>query len=195
MQLFGSQNRTLRLTVGRDGRINFPELGPINVGGSTFGRVAADIEAARGAPDDRRARQRRMGDTRSIRVFVMGEANRPGTYTVSGLATITSALYASGGVKPIGSLRDIQLKRQGAVVRRLDLYDLLLRGDTSDDAKLLPGDVIFIPPVSATVAVDGEVQRPAIYEIKGNTSVAGYRAAGWRSHQPRPTPVARRWCA
>ena len=112
-----------------------------------------------------------MGDTRSIRVFVMGEANRPGTYTVSGLATITSALYASGGVKPIGSLRDIQLKRQGAVVRRIDLYDLLLRGDTSDDSKLLPGDVIFIPPVSATVAVDGEVQRPAIYEIRGNTSV------------------------
>ncbi len=113
-----------------------------------------------------------MGDTRSIRVFVMGEANRPGSYTVSGLATVTSALYASGGMKPIGSLRDIQLKRQGAVIRRLDLYDLLLRGDTSDDAKLLPGDVIFIPPVSATVAVDGEVQRPAIYELKGTTSVA-----------------------
>jgi polysaccharide biosynthesis/export protein len=112
-----------------------------------------------------------MGDTRSIRVFVMGEANRPGTYTVSGLATITSAIYASGGVKSIGSLRDVQLKRQGAVVRRLDLYDLILRGDTSDDAKLLPGDVIFIPPVSATVAVDGEVRRPAIYEMKGTTRV------------------------
>jgi polysaccharide biosynthesis/export protein len=112
-----------------------------------------------------------MGDTRSIRVFVMGESNRPGSYTVSGLATITSALYASGGVKPIGSLRDVQLKRNGAVVRRLDLYDLLLRGDTSDDAQLLPGDVIFIPPVSATVAVDGEVQRPAIYELRGETNV------------------------
>ncbi|MET0659506.1 MAG: SLBB domain-containing protein, partial [Steroidobacteraceae bacterium] len=113
-----------------------------------------------------------MGDTRSIRVFVMGEANRPGSYTVSGLAAISSALYAAGGIRPIGSLRDIQLKRNGAVVRRIDLYDLLLRGDFSDDAKLLPGDVIFIPPVSATVAVDGEVHRPAIYEIKGNTSVA-----------------------
>src|SRR6185295_11956613 len=85
---------------------------------------------------------------------------------------VTSALYAGGGITPIGSLRDIQLKRQGAVVRRLDLYDLLLRGDTGDDTKLLPGDVIFIPPISATVAVDGEVHRPAIYELKGNTSVA-----------------------
>jgi len=172
VQLFGSQNRNLRLVVGRDGSVSFPELGPIPVGGQTFARVAADIEA-------RVARQMigvrasvRMGETRSIRVFVMGEANLPGSYTVSGLSTVTSALYASGGVKPIGSLRDIQLKRQGAVIRRLDLYDLLLRGDTSDDAKLLPGDVIFIPPVAATVAVDGEVQRPAIYEIKGSTSVA-----------------------
>ncbi len=172
VQLFGSQNRTLRLTVGRDGRISFPELGPINVGGQTFERVANDLEA-------RVSRQMigvrasvGMGATRSIRVFVMGETNRPGSYTVSGLTTVTSALYASGGVKPIGSLRDIQLKRQGAVIRRLDLYDLLLRGDTSGDAKLLPGDVIFIPPVSATVAVDGEVQRPAIYELKGTTSVA-----------------------
>jgi protein involved in polysaccharide export with SLBB domain len=171
IQLFGSQNRNLRLVVGRDGRISFPEIGPINVAGRTFARAAADIE-------ERVARQMigvrasvAMGDTRSIRVFVMGEANRPGSYTVSGLATMTSALYASGGVKPIGSLRDIQLKRAGAVIRRLDLYDLLLRGDTSDDANLLPGDVIFIPPVSATVAVDGEVQRPAIYEIKGTTSV------------------------
>jgi polysaccharide export outer membrane protein len=171
VQLFGTQNRNMRLTVGRDGHISFPELGPISVEGRSFSRVAADIE-------QRVAQQMigvrasvGLGDTRSIQVFVMGEAQRPGSYTVSGLATITSALYASGGVKPIGTLRDIMLKRQGAVVRRLDLYDLLLRGDTSDDAKLLPGDVIFIPPVSATVAVDGEVNRPAIYEIKGDTSV------------------------
>lgn len=172
VQLFGTQNRNLRLTVGRDGSIRFPDLGPINVGGRTFEKVAADLEA-------RVERQMigvrasvAMGTTRTIRVFVMGEVNRPGSYAVSGLTTVTSALYASGGVKTIGSLRDIQLKRQGAVVRRLDLYDLLLRGDTSDDAKLLPGDVIFIPTISATVAVDGEVQRPAIYEIKGTTSVA-----------------------
>jgi polysaccharide biosynthesis/export protein len=172
VQLFGSQNRNLKLIVGRDGRIGFPELGPINVAGRTFANVAADIE--------RRVSQQMigvrasvgMGDTRSIRVFVMGEASRPGSYTVSGLGTVTSALYAAGGVKAIGSLRDVQLKRQGAVVRRLDLYDLLLHGDTTDDAKLLPGDVIFVPPISKTVAVDGEVHRPAIYEIKGEQSVA-----------------------
>jgi protein involved in polysaccharide export with SLBB domain len=191
VQLFGSQNRTLRLVVGRDGRINFPELGPINVGGQNFNRVVSDIE--------QRVEQQlvgvrasvAMGDTRSIRVFVMGEANRPGSYTVSGLGTITSALYAAGGLKPFGSLRDIQLKRAGAVIRRLDLYDLLLRGDTTDDAKLLSGDVIFIPPVSATVAVDGEVHRPAIYEIKGPTTVEDVvRLAGGMTPEADPSRAA-----
>ncbi len=172
VQLYGNQNRNLRLLVGRDGRVNFPEIGPIAVAGRPFARVAADLEQRVSQQLMGVRASVGMGETRSIRVFVMGEAQRPGSYTVSGLATITSALYASGGVKPIGSLRDIQLKRNGAVVRRLDLYDLLLRGDTSDDAQLLPGDVIFVPPVRNTVAVDGEVRRPAIYEIEESTSVA-----------------------
>ncbi len=172
VQLYGNQNRMLRLIVGRDGRIGFPELGPISVGGQTFNSVKADVES-------RVARQMigvrasvSMGDTRAIRVFVVGEVNKPGSYTISGLGTITSALFASGGVKPIGSLRKVQLKRQGTVVRQLDLYDLLIRGDTTDDAKLLQGDVIFIPPVGSTVSVDGEVKRPAIYEIKNESTVA-----------------------
>jgi protein involved in polysaccharide export with SLBB domain len=172
VQLYGSQNRSFRLTVGRDGRVSFPELGPISVAGKNFNAVRADLES-------RVSRQMigvrasvSMGDTRSIRVFVLGEAIRPGSYTVSGLGSITTALYSSGGIKPTGSLRDIQLKRQGAVIRRLDLYDLLLRGDTSNDAKLLQGDVIFIPPVGATVAIDGEVKRPAIYELRGEAQVA-----------------------
>jgi protein involved in polysaccharide export with SLBB domain len=171
-QLFGAQNRTLRLMVGRDGRVNFPELGPIPVAGKKFDAVREDIEA-------RVARQMigtqvsvGMGDTRSISVFVVGEANKPGSYTVSGLSTITSALYASGGLKTTGSLRDIQLKRRGTVVRRLDLYDLLLRGDTTHDGKLQAGDVIFIPTVGPTAAVDGEVRRPAIYELRGNTPLS-----------------------
>jgi polysaccharide biosynthesis/export protein len=172
VQLFGSQNRAVRLSVNRDGTVSFPELGPIPVSGRTFNAAKAEIEA-------RVSRQMigvranvTMGDTRSIRVFVMGEARRPGSYTISGLGTMTSALFASGGVKPIGSLRDIQLKRQGAIVRHLDLYDLLIRGDTSDDTKLLPGDVIFIPPVGPTVSVDGEVKRPAIYEVRGESDAA-----------------------
>ena len=172
VQLYGSQNRTLRLPVGRDGRVNFPEIGPINVVGERFNSVKESIES-------RVERQLigvrasvSMGDTRTIRVFVLGEARRPGTYTISSLATMTSALYAAGGIKPIGSMRRIQLKRQGTLVRTLDLYDLLIRGDTTGDNKLEQGDVIFIPPVGSTVSVAGEVHRPAIYEVKNETTVA-----------------------
>jgi len=171
VQLYGSQNRNLTLIVRRDGSINFPELGPINVGGQRFSAVKSSIEA-------RVERQMigvrasvSMGDTRSIRVFVLGEAKRQGSYTISGLGTVTSALFAAGGVKPIGSLRHIQLKRQGEIVRELDLYDMLIRGDTHDDAKLLPGDAIFIPPVGKTVSVDGEVRRPAIYELDDESTI------------------------
>ncbi|MDB6011843.1 MAG: hypothetical protein JWL65_4093, partial [Gammaproteobacteria bacterium] len=128
-----------------------------------------------------------MGDTRSIRVFVLGEARRPGTYTISSLATMTSALYAAGGIKPIGSMRKIELKRQGTLVRTLDLYDLLIRGDTTDDNKLEQGDVIFVPSVGNTVSAAGELHRPAIYEIKNESSVADLVAlAGGLTPQADP---------
>jgi polysaccharide biosynthesis/export protein len=172
VQLYGTKNANLQLVVGRDGRVSFPELGPIGVGGQTFASVKAQLES-------RVERQMigvhasvTMGDTRTIRVFVLGDAKSPGSYIISGLGTITSALFAAGGVQPIGSLRNIQLKRRGELVRRLDLYDMLIRGDTNDDAKLLQGDVIFIPPIGPTVTVDGEVHRPAIYEIRNESSIA-----------------------
>jgi len=168
VQLIGNTKGRHSLVVGRDGRIMFPELGPIAVSGLRFEAAKARIESR--VADQMIGTQAvvTMGDLRSIRVFVLGEAERPGSYTVSGLATVTNALFASGGVKTIGSLRNIELKRNGALVKRVDLYDLLLKGDTSGDARLLPGDVIFIPPVGSTVAVTGEIRRPAIYEIKGD---------------------------
>jgi polysaccharide export outer membrane protein len=171
VQLFGGQNRNLPLTVSRDGTVNFPELGPISVGGMRYSAAKATIESRVTQQMIGVRANVAMGETRAIRVFVLGEARQPGSYTVSGLATMTSALFASGGVKPIGSLRDIQLKRQGAIVRRFDLYDLLIKGDTADDAKLQPGDVIFIPPVGPVVSVEGEVKRPAIYELRNETTL------------------------
>ena len=170
VQLIGNTKGNHALTVDREGRINFPDLGPIVVGGMRFEAMRAAIE--------RRVREQMigtqvsitMGELRSIRIFVLGEAQQPGSYTVSGLSTITNALFFSGGVKEIGSLRKIQLKRNGNTVTELDLYDLLLKGDTRADARLLPGDVIFIPPVGATVGVSGEVRRPAIYELNGETT-------------------------
>lgn len=172
VQLYGTQNRYLQLVVARDGRINLPDIGPVNVGGQTFEQVKSGIEARVERQMIGTHASVSMGDTRSIRVFVLGEAKYPGSYTVSGLATITSALYAAGGAKLAGSLRNIELKRNGSLVRQLDLYDLLIRGDTTDDAKLLQGDVIFIPAVGPTASIDGEVRRPAIYEVKRESTLA-----------------------
>jgi polysaccharide export outer membrane protein len=172
VQLIGNTKGRYTLVVGRDGRINFPELGPIAVSGLRFDDVRSMLEA--------RGRDQMIGtqvsvaigQLRSIRVFVLGDAEVPGSYTVSGLSTITNALFASGGVKEIGSLRNIELKRNGNTVAKLDLYDLLLKGDSRADVRLLPGDVIFIPPVGATVSLTGEIRRPAIYELKDETSAA-----------------------
>ena len=104
---------------------------------------------------------------------------------------MTNALFASGGISKIGSLRNIQLKRQGKLITTLDLYDLLLNGDTSKDARLLPGDVIFIPPIGATVGISGEVKRPAIYELKKeNKAIDAIKLAG--GFTPTAFPAASR---
>ncbi len=171
IQIYGNEPATYVLSVDREGRINFPKLGPIMVSGMSFDRARGVIE--------QRVREQligarvsvTMGDLRTIRVFVLGEAEKPGSYTVGGLATMTNALFVSGGVKDIGSLRNIQLKRNGQLVGRLDLYDLLLKGDNSGDRQLLPGDVIFIPPIGRTVSVYGAVRRPAIYELNQEKTV------------------------
>jgi polysaccharide biosynthesis/export protein len=171
IQLYGNDSSRYELTVGRDGRVNFPKLGPVMVSGMSF-------DEAREAIEQRVSKQLigthvsiTMGELRSIRVFVLGEAEKPGSYTVSGLSTMTNALFVSGGVKKIGSLRNIQLKRNGRLISTLDLYDLLLHGDNSGDRQLLPGDVIFIPPIGNTLSVYGAVRRPAIYELKGEKTV------------------------
>ncbi|SVB92477.1 uncharacterized protein METZ01_LOCUS245331, partial [marine metagenome] len=112
-----------------------------------------------------------LGILKSIQVFVLGEAYQPGTYTISALSTLTNALFVSGGVKDNGSLRNIRLNRNGEVLMEFDLYDLLLRGDTSKDMRLQSGDVIFIPTLQRSVGIDGEVRRPGIYELLEEDSV------------------------
>ncbi|HEU4428987.1 MAG TPA: SLBB domain-containing protein [Myxococcota bacterium] len=172
VQLFGSTNRSLSLEVGRDGQIDFPQLGPIAVDGMRFDEAKEQIEARVADQMSGVRANVEMGETRSIRVFLLGEVARPGSYTVSGLSTVTNALFVSGGISRVGSLRNVQLKRSGKLVQTLDLYDLLLKGDTSDDAALLPGDVVFIPPIGPSVGASGEVLRPALYEIAPGATLA-----------------------
>jgi protein involved in polysaccharide export with SLBB domain len=179
LQLIGERGGWYTLVVGRDGLVDLPELGPVAVAGMRFDAAKAMLEERIQQQMIGMRASVSIGALRSIQVFMLGEANRPGSFTVSGLSTITNAVFSSGGVKPIGSLRDIQLKRSGKVVARLDLYELLLNGDTRNDVRLLPGDAIFIPPVGTTVSVTGEVKRPAIYELKpGETASDLIRYAG-----------------
>jgi protein involved in polysaccharide export with SLBB domain len=112
-----------------------------------------------------------MGQLRAIQFFVVGQARRPCSYAASSLSTLVNALFASGGPSSRGSMRAIKLKRGDKVVTEFDLYDLLIRGDKSKDTRLLPGDVIYIPPVGGLVAVSCSVNEPAIYEIKPGTSL------------------------
>lgn len=172
VELYGKMNRSLRLRVARDGHVDLPDIGPVNVAGQPFTSVKSGLEARIQNQMIGVRASVSMGDTRGLQVFVAGAVRRPGSYVLSGFGTMTAALYAAGGMKPIGSLRDVQLKRRGVLVQHLDLYDLLIHGSNADDAKLVDGDVIFVPPVGPTASVTGEVKRPATYELKGEATAA-----------------------
>ena len=170
VQLYGKENHSHSLTINREGEIQFPNLGPLVVAGLSFTDVKALIGTTVSEQMIGVKVSVTVGKLRSIRIFILGAAKLPGSYTINSLSTMTNALFASGGISKAGSLRNIQLKRGGKLVTRLDLYDLLLSGDTSSDTRLLPGDVIFIPSIGKTVGVSGAVRRPAIYELQGETT-------------------------
>lgn len=168
LNTYGKEGQEIELSVNRQGQIVVPGLTPINVAGLTYSEAKQAIKQHVEAQSIGVTAHVAFGELGSIQVFVLGDAYVPGSYVVSSLSTMTHALFASGGIKDIGSLRNIQLKRAGKVISTLDLYDLLLNGDTRNDAMLQSGDVIFIPSVGRQVAVDGAVNRPAIYEVKNN---------------------------
>ncbi|MCS5587809.1 MAG: SLBB domain-containing protein, partial [Porticoccaceae bacterium] len=168
---YGKLNQSLSLQINRDGIVDFPELGPVVLAGLTFGE-AKDMLRSRVATQVIGTQVNiSMGSLRSMQVFVLGEAFKPGAYTVSSLTTITHALMSAGGVSDIASLRNIQLKRGGKTIATLDLYELLLSGNIGNDIRLQSSDVIYIPTVGDLVSVDGQVLRPAIYELKDETRI------------------------
>lgn len=167
---WGRVNGEFFLTVTNEGVIDLPMIGPIVVNGLTFKEVKELIS--------RKARSIvgaevsvTMGRLRSIQVFVAGEVTRPGAHNVSSLSTVTNALMAAGGTATIGSLRKVELRRAGEKSKQIDFYDLLLKGDKSGDARLKNGDVVFVPVIGSVAGVGGNVKRPAVYEMKGRTSL------------------------
>ena len=179
INFYGKESESYEVVVDREGRISIPNLSPVQVAGLTFAEVKELIKAKVEQEVIGIKAFVSVGKLRSIRVLVLGEAYKPGSYSVSSLTTVSHALFVSGGVSDIASLRNIQVKRAGKVVANFDLYDLLINGDSSNDIILKPGDVVFIPSVGSQVAVEGLVKRPAIFELKkGETAAQLLKMAG-----------------
>ncbi|SDF71485.1 polysaccharide biosynthesis/export family protein [Terriglobus roseus] len=167
-----------QLTVDASGKIYVPRVGAIQVAGLRANELQTQI--AREIDHYFRNYQLSvsLGRLRSIQIYVVGEARRPGAYTISGLSTVLNALFASGGPNVQGSMRRIQVRRGDKTITTLDLYDLILSGDKSHDIRLETGDTLFIPAVGPQVALAGSVRHPAVYELKEDIAGQGANTLG-----------------
>lgn len=171
IRIWGQVEANLRVIVDRSGQIYIPQVGQISLAGVHYGEIDQHLKREIGKVFKNFNVEANMGRLRSIQVFVVGDARYPGTYTISSLSTLVNAIFASGGPTPQGSLRHIQVRRDGATITDFDFYDLLINGDKSKDVHLESGDVLYIPHVGPLVAVAGSVNTPAIYEIKDGSSL------------------------
>jgi len=172
IRAWGQIDLDIHARVDRNGTIFIPKVGNLNVSGLKFDQVRGFLTSQIGRIYQNFDLNVTMGDLRSIDIYVVGQARQPGRYTVSSLSTLTNAIFSSGGPSATGSMRRIQLKRGAKVVAELDLYDLLIKGDKSHDVPLQPEDVVYFLPVGPQAAVGGQVNTPAVYELKGETTMA-----------------------
>ena len=172
IMLYGKDNNEHLLEIDRNGEILLPKVGALVVAGLRFEDARAFIQ--------QRVKNNlvgveaniSLGRMRAISVFMAGEVQVPGTYSVSALSTVSQVLFVSGGMTNIGTLRNIQVKRGGATIATFDAYDLLLRGDAGQDVRLQSGDVVFVPPYERLAIIEGEVKRPMAYELLGQETAA-----------------------
>jgi len=171
VNMWGGRSDRLRLTIDRQGQIALPEAGTITLDGLTIAQAQSAIQKALSTQFQGEHVEISLGRLRTVRVYVVGDVQRPGAYDVSSMSTPLSALYAAGGPTSRGSLRILRQYRGTQLVRQIDLYDFLLHGVRSNTDRLLPGDTILVPPVGPQVTVEGMVHRPAIYELNGETTL------------------------
>jgi protein involved in polysaccharide export with SLBB domain len=167
LKLWGAVDVDLSLTVDRNGQITIPKVGTVNVAGVKSSELEPRLKAQVGRVFTNFNLSATLGQLRSMQIYVVGQARQPGAYSVSSLSSLISALFESGGPAATGSMRNIQLKRDGQLVTTVDLYKFIIQGDKTADAKLLPGDVIVIPPAGPRVTLMGMLDTPAIYELGG----------------------------
>ena len=167
VRLWGPENFNGQLTVDNSGSIYIPNVGAIHVAGLRADQLQAQISNELQHSFKNFNLSVNLGHLHSIQVYVVGEARRPGAYTVSAMSTLLNVLFVSGGPNVRGSMRHIQVRRGNEIAGEFDLYDLLLRGDKTNDIRLEPNDTIFIPTIGPEVAFAGSVRHPAIYELRG----------------------------
>ena len=172
IKIWGQLEANVRVTVDRSGQIYIPRVGQIAVAGLHYSQLEQYLKDEVAKIFRNFNLTASVGRLRSIQVLVVGNARYPGTYTISSLSTLINAIFASGGPLPQGSLRHIQVRRDGSTITDFDFYDLLIKGDKSKDVRLQPGDVLYIPPVGPLAAVSGSVNTPAIYELKGTPALS-----------------------
>jgi protein involved in polysaccharide export with SLBB domain len=172
ISLWGGLAQQFTRVVDREGRITLPEAGPLVVAGFTLEQAQKTIQEAL-APQFHNAKvEVSVSRLHTIRVYVVGDVQRPGAYDVSSLSTPLNALYAAGGPTAIGSLRTVRHYRGKELIRDVDLYDFLLRGVRTDTERLQAGDTILVPPAGQQITVSGMVRRPAIYELRTETTLS-----------------------
>jgi polysaccharide biosynthesis/export protein len=172
IDLWGGVSQRLVRTVDHEGRIALPEIGPLLVNGQTLGDVQQAVQRLLRTQFRDVSADVSLSRLRTVRVYVVGDVNHPGPYDVSSLSTPLNALLAAGGPTAGGSMRIVKHYRGNALVQQVDLYDLFLRGVRTDIKRLEPGDTLLVPPLGSLVQMDGMVRRPAIYELRGETTLA-----------------------
>lgn len=188
LKIWGSVDVAMRLPVDRNGQITVPKVGPITVAGTPASGLDAHLKKQVSRVFNNFELSATMGRLRSMQIFVVGQARNPGAYTVSSMSTLISALFESGGPAANGSMRAVQLVRGGKTVTTLDLYKFIHAGVTSDDARLLPGDVIVVPPAGPRVAVTGATDTPAIFELASAEESVGQLLSYSAGSQTLTTP-------
>lgn len=168
IRVWGSTSAEATVSIDRQGFISFPKLGTLKLAGVRAGQMDAVVKAFFSKFYKDIEVSVSLGKLRKITVFVVGQARNPGSYSLTGQSTLTSALFASGGPNASGSLRRLQLKRQGQTVAEFDLYNFLGNGDKSSDVKLQDGDVLFYPKAAGYMALIGKLNTQAVFEVKGD---------------------------
>jgi polysaccharide export outer membrane protein len=171
IDLWGGVSQRLLRTVDREGRLQLPEAGPLLVSGKSLGEVQESVQRMMRTQFRDVSADVSLLRLRTVRVYVVGEVAEPGAYDVSSLSTPLNALFAAGGITPRGSLRSIEHYRGKTLVEEVDAYDLLLHGVRGDLRRLENGDSLRVPPLGASVTVEGMVRRPAVYELHGEKNL------------------------